>query len=96
MPATDFGKALAACRRPTDHIVLATRMLSRDDFTLISVSDPYELAQHLVNIEAGARWPFAPDDLNPFMLAAQQSLPERSVSADTALRLATAAYFYEL
>jgi hypothetical protein len=96
MSAQDFGKALVACRSFVSHLVLATRLLSLPDYTLPSSISSAELADLLVDIEAGGPWPFALDDLNPFMLAVQKCLPQRSVSADTALRIATAVYFYDL
>lgn len=94
--AQDFGEAVKLCRNPVSHMVLATRMLSIPDFVLPFVSRPADLEIHLAHIEAGHKWPYTLEDLNPFMRAVQQSLPQRSTFADTSLRITAAAYFHYL
>lgn len=93
MLAQDFGRALQHCRGPISHHALAMCMFSNPNFNVPSVANASSLASHLVDIEAGMAWPFAPGDFPHFVVAAVTCLPQRSITADFALHYFGALYY---
>ena len=102
MLAWNFGQALILCRGSVSIYALASALLLVPGFTPTTangatpVTSSADLANYLMEIEAGRAWPFTRDDFYPFLVAVLSCLPTCSVAAEYKLHLDGADYYRAL